>query len=53
MKKCKRCGKEVRKLYGLFVPHLCKGCLEKTRKEQKEKGEVCGLCHSCYIDCCC
>ena len=52
---CKDCGNEVNagELVGLFVPHKCTPCLEKTRDEQRKKGHVCGICKQCYCDCCC
>ena len=50
---CKRCGKKTNKLYGTFIPHLCKDCYAKTKAEQIKKGQICELCKKPYIDCYC
>ena len=50
---CKKCNTETDKLYGLFVPHLCKECYDKLREEEIKHGYVCSFCRQPYIDCCC
>lgn len=50
---CSHCGARVEKLHGLFVPHLCKPCLDKTVAEQQASGAVCGMCRKVYALCCC
>jgi hypothetical protein len=50
---CRECNKEVDKLYGLFVPHMCKECYDKEKERQIKCGERCSLCGKPYIDCCC
>lgn len=53
MMRCQTCGAEVSELHGLFVPHLCKPCLDKVVEEQKRKGHVCRMCRQVYALCCC
>lgn len=52
-KVCAECGKEVDRLYGLFVPHKCAECLNAVRAEQIRLGQVCRMCRNPYCDCCC
>ena len=52
---CRHCHKELHagELTGLFVPHSCKTCNEKTVAEQKRAGHVCRRCRQVYAWCCC
>jgi hypothetical protein len=52
---CKGCGKTVNpgELVGLFVPHLCKECLNKAIENDKRAGRICRMCHEPYCLCCC
>lgn len=52
---CSMCKKmlEPGQLVGLFVPHLCKECLESVRESQRQSGSVCRMCRKVYADCCC
>ena len=51
--RCSICGKDVEKLVGLFVPHLCEGCLNNAMEADRKAGRVCGMCRRPYSDCCC
>jgi hypothetical protein len=52
---CGKCGKEQEPgtLVGLFVPHLCKSCLESIRQYEITTGKICRLCRHPYCECCC
>ena len=51
--KCKKCGKETDKLYGLFVPHNCRECQDEARKIAEESNDRCFVCGALRMDCCC
>jgi len=52
---CNNCGKEVEhgKLVGIFVPHVCGACMEKTVEEERAAGRVCRACGQVFSLCCC
>lgn len=50
---CRQCGAESDRLHGLFVPHSCRACMDKTIAKQRAAGQVCRMCHSVYAECCC
>ena len=50
---CVECKKKTDKLYGLFVPHLCKECIDKKREIAIEKNDRCLMCCQLRMDCCC
>jgi len=52
-KVCRKCGKVVDKLVGLFVPFACLECLDRERQHQLRTGKVCRMCRRPYVDCCC
>jgi len=52
-KKCERCGKIVNALHGLFVPHLCKSCLDIVVENDRKIGNVCLMCRQPRSLCCC
>ena len=50
---CVTCGREVEKLYGLFVPHLCEVCEQAQVATERRTGRVCGGCRNVYLYCAC
>jgi len=40
---CEKCHKKVDKLYGLFVPTLCKECEQERADRDKRTGNICGI----------
>ena len=50
---CAMCKKEVKGLYGFFVPHLCTQCCDAEAERQRKSGQVCGLCRNVYLYCAC
>ena len=50
---CQRCSKEVKELHGLFVPHLCKTCMEEVIAIDRKTGNICGMCRAPRSLCCC
>ena len=48
---CSKCGATVQpgELVGLFVPHLCQGCLDEQVKHDRK----CSLCGKPVSLCCC
>lgn len=53
--RCKTCSVDVAPglLTGLFVPHLCAGCLETARAQQRAHGDICLGCKKPSCDCYC
>ena len=50
---CRKCEKRTDKLYGLFVPFLCKECFDKAVAHQIATGNVCSMCRQPRMLCCC
>jgi hypothetical protein len=53
VKICGRCKSEVTELHGLFVPHLCKSCLDIIVENDRRTGNICLLCRQPRSLCCC
>jgi len=52
-KQCKKCHKNVDELYGMFVPHLCKECMDKALENDRKTGNICSMCRLPRSACCC
>jgi len=53
VKRCEKCDQEVEELHGLFVPHLCKGCMDKVIEHDRATGNICIMCRQVRSLCCC
>jgi hypothetical protein len=52
---CAECETQVQpgELHGLFVPHLCRACLDRIVKAERASGQLCRMCRQPYSLCCC
>lgn len=52
---CRDCGKSVApgELVGLFIPSRCKECQQLAVDKQRASGDICGICQSPRLECCC
>lgn len=52
---CRSCGKSVApgELVGLFVPSRCKECQKSAVDKQRASGDICRMCQSPRLECCC
>ncbi len=50
---CVKCGEQPDKLYGMWLPTLCKSCYDAALARQRAAGNVCGICGAPRMVCCC